>query len=137
VHARRTRPTTVVVPTPESERAPESDAVREILLADRERTTRQLEALTSDFDAVVAAASDVATDDEHDPEGATIAYERSRTAALAAQARHHVADIDAALARLDTGHYTVCEECGGVISAARLEALPATRTCIGCAARSR
>jgi hypothetical protein len=40
------------------------------------------------------------TDDEHDPEGATIAFERQHLAALVSQARRHLAEIDAALRRL-------------------------------------
>ena len=83
--------------------------------------------------AVIEAASDVATDDEHDPEGATIAFERARVAALLDQARGHLHDIDAAIARLDAGTYGRCEHCGGAIAPARLAARPVARTCIGCA----
>lgn len=110
--------------------------MRQALLADRRSTRRQLENLTRAFDDVVAAASDVAVDDEHDPEGATIAYERSRTAALVAQAEAHLAEIDAALERLDLGTYDVCAGCGGPIAAERLEARPVARTCIACARRT-
>ena len=44
-------------------------------------------ALEAGFDAVVEAASDVATDDEHDPEGHTIAWERQQIAGLLDAAR--------------------------------------------------
>ena len=74
-------------------------------------------------------------DDEHDPEGATIAFERSQVDALARQAREHLREIDAALARLDAGDYGTCERCGRPISAGRLEARPTARTCIDCAGR--
>ena len=60
--------------------------------------------LTDDFDAVVAASRDTNADDEHDPEGATIAFERSQIGALVRQARHHLAEIDAAIERLDCRH---------------------------------
>ncbi|WPO87184.1 TraR/DksA C4-type zinc finger protein [Herbiconiux sp. KACC 21604] len=46
-------------------------------------------------------------------------------------------DTDAALARLDEGRYGVCERCGEVISAGRLEARPTARLCIGCASAAR
>jgi RNA polymerase-binding transcription factor DksA len=71
---------------------------------------------------------------EHDPEGTTIAFERSQIGALVTQVRRHVAEVDAALARLHEGSYGVCEVCGGAIGSARLEALPAARACISCAA---
>lgn len=96
-------------------------------------TAAQLDELTRQFDEIVEAAAGVATDDEHDPEGATIAYERSRTAALADRARQHLAEIDEALRRLQSGSYAVCERCGGPISAQRLAARPSARTCIACA----
>ncbi len=103
------------------------------LAAEREQTLARLASLTGDFDSVVAASLDTNADDEHDPEGTTIAFERSQIGALIGQVRHHLEEIDAAVARLDTGTYGVCERCGRPIGAARLEALPAARTCIGCA----
>ena len=103
---------------------------------DRKDTLRRLTGLTDAFDEVVAASKDTNADDEHDPEGATIAFERSQVGALVRQAQDHLREIDAALERLATGGYGVCERCGQPIPAARLEARPTTRTCIACAARS-
>lgn len=100
---------------------------------ERRRTERRLSDLAADFDGVVAASRDTNADDEHDPEGATIAFERSQVGALVAQAREHLAEIDAALARIDAGRYGACERCGGPISSGRLEARPTARNCIGCA----
>jgi RNA polymerase-binding protein DksA len=42
-------------------------------------------------------------------------------------------EVVEALRRLDTGDYGVCVSCGGDIAPARLDALPATATCIECA----
>lgn len=89
--------------------------------------------MTDDLDAVAAAASGSNADDEHDPEGATIAFEREQLAALRARAQHQLADIDAALRRLGDGTYGACERCGAAIGAARLDALPAARLCLSCA----
>ena len=91
--------------------------------------------LTGDFDAVVAASRDTNADDEHDPEGATIAFERSQLGALVQQARRHLAEIDAAEGRLEAGTYGACERCGADIGEGRLEARPVARTCIRCAAQ--
>lgn len=107
------------------------------LSAEREQTRARLASLVADFDSVVAASLGTNADDEHDPEGATIAFERSQIGALIEQVRHHLTEIDAALARLDTGTYGACERCGHPIGEARLEALPAARTCITCASRAR
>lgn len=96
-------------------------------------TTARLDALRRDFDGVVAASVDSNADDEHDPEGATIAYERSQLAALIEQAERHVADLGAAVTRLEEGRYGVCERCGCPIPPERLEARPTARTCVGCA----
>ena len=85
---------------------------------------------------MVAASRDANIDDEHDPEGATIAFERSQVSALARQARDHLAEVDAALQRLDEGTYGVCERCGRPIAPGRLEARPTARLCIECASRS-
>jgi RNA polymerase-binding transcription factor DksA len=92
-----------------------------------------LASLTGDFDAVVAASRDTNADDEHDPEGATIAFERSQLRALVRQVQLHLVEIDAAMKRLDTGTYGTCEGCGGAIGEGRLGARPAARTCIRCA----
>jgi len=110
------------------------DGARLRLEAEREETLARLANLTDDYGAMVAASRDTNADDEHDPEGATIAFERSQIGALVRQARLHVVEIEAAMKRLDTGTYGTCEGCGGAIGAGRLEARPVARTCITCAA---
>ena len=104
------------------------------LAAERERTLRRLGMLSHDFDAVVADSRDTNADDEHDPEGATIAFERSQVVALVRQAQHQLDEIDAAQRRLEAGSYGVCEECGSPIGDERLEARPTARLCLRCAA---
>jgi DnaK suppressor protein len=106
---------------------------RELLAADRTRTEDRLVRLREDFSGVVDATRDANTDDEHDPEGHTIAYERSQTDALVRQAVQHLAEIDAAMKRLEAGSYGLCEICGEPIAPGRLEARPTARTCIACA----
>ncbi len=108
------------------------DGVREALLAERQLALQRLAALTSDFDEVVAASRDTNADDEHDPEGATIAFERSQVSAIVLLVEGHLAEVEAAIGRLDTGDYGACETCGDPIAKARLEARPTARTCVGC-----
>ena len=112
-------------------------ASRDRLLAERTATQEQIAAFERDFAGVVAASEASNADDEHDPEGATIAFERAQLAALLDQARARLADLDTALERVDAGSYGRCERCGGAIGAERLEARPAARTCISCATAPR
>ena len=63
--------------------------------------------------------------------------ERGEVDALVGTLRETLTDIDAALAKFDDGNYGVCESCGGPISEARLEAMPAARLCITCASKRR
>ena len=100
------------------------------------RTSERLAALTGDYAGIVEASKDSNADDEHDPEGATIAFERSQVGTLVEEARHQLAEVEAARARLADGTYGTCEECGGPIGEGRLEARPTARTCIRCAASS-
>lgn len=93
----------------------------------------QLEGLRRAHGEIVEASELVATDDEHDPEGATIAFERQQVAALLRDGAVVLREIDAALERLAAGSYGECVRCGEPIAAARLDARPATPTCIGCA----
>lgn len=75
----------------------------------------------------------MATDDEHDPEGHTIAWERQQVAALLDATRSTLAEIHAAERRLADGRYGICVNCGTEITAERLEALPAASLCVRCA----
>jgi DnaK suppressor protein len=109
---------------------------RALLEAQRQAALDRLAALERDHAGIVDAADSVNSDDEHDPEGATIAFEREHVAALLEQTREQLGQIDAALRRLDEGGYGQCEQCGQPIAAGRLEARPTATTCIACASRA-
>lgn len=111
------------------------EAIADRLARRREETLAQVEALNRSRREIIDAAAGGATDDEHDPEGHTIAYERAQVAALLDQARARLADLDQARARLAAGTYGTCERCSQPIGPDRLEARPAARTCITCARR--
>jgi RNA polymerase-binding transcription factor DksA len=110
---------------------------RDLLLAERARARERVAALEREFAGLAEAASAAGTDDEHDPEGATLAFERQHAAALLEAAREQVVAAEAALRRLDEGRYGVCERCGQPIGAERLAARPAAVTCVHCAAGGR
>jgi DnaK suppressor protein len=100
------------------------------LLADAEA---EAEALERDLASVFEASRSSNADDEHDPEGATIAFERAQLTATLAATRQRAAELRAALARHDEGEYGICERCGNPIPPARLEIRPDARTCVSCA----
>lgn len=102
-------------------------------IADRRaRTAARIVQLTRDRDALVEATHD-APDDEHDPEGATIGFERAQASALLADAETQLVALDRAAAALAEGRLQECESCGRPIGADRLLARPTTRVCIDCA----
>ncbi len=109
---------------------------RSRLERDRIELAARVESLQRSFDEMVAASRDSNADDEHDPEGATIAFERAQLVAVLRQANADLMEIDTALRRLEDGSYGVCERCGLPIAPARLEARPAARRCIACAAHA-
>ena len=106
------------------------DVVLARLQDERRDVTDLLESLTRDFAGMVEASADSNADDEHDPEGATIAFERSQLRTTIEQATRRRSEIDAAEARLAEGTYGTCEVCGTSIPDARLEARPTARACI-------
>jgi DnaK suppressor protein len=110
--------------------------VRDRLTVERSHTEGRIIALDAEFRGLVDAGDGTNVDDEHDPEGATIAFERAQVAALLEQARSRLAELDRALVTLETqgpSAYAICENCGRPIAPGRLEARPSARTCIDCA----
>jgi DnaK suppressor protein len=105
-------------------------ATAERLHSERDDVRGRLASMTRDLESLFAASQDSNADDEHDPEGQTIAYERSQLSSLVEGARAHLAEVEAAIARWGAGSYGRCEVCGEPIPAARLEARPTARTCV-------
>jgi DnaK suppressor protein len=102
------------------------------LTADRERTVARIAALRRDLDVLFEATAD-SPDDEHDPEGATIGFERAQVTALLTDAEAHLTALDEVADRVAAGRYGTCETCGGAIGDERLEARPTARRCVTCA----
>jgi DnaK suppressor protein len=65
-----------------------------------------------------------------------VTAERGEAEALAGELKDALAEVVAALDRVEQGTYGRCVRCGKEISPARLEAMPATPLCITCASRS-
>jgi DnaK suppressor protein len=106
---------------------------RALLLAEREAYQRQADALREEAEQMAAEMEpgDVQFDEESG-EGGTMSVERERDLTLSAQARIAIDEIDRALAKIDSGRYGSCEQCGSQIPKARLKALPYAALCVGC-----
>ena len=108
-------------------------ALRGHVLTELLRLDDQIATLRRDFDDIVEAAVQSNVDDEHDPEGTTIAFERQQVAALLRQSLLDREAMLAARIRIELPAYGVCEHCNGFIGVERLLALPASSRCVSCA----
>ncbi|MEL6981147.1 MAG: DNA-binding protein [Actinomycetota bacterium] len=108
------------------------------LQGQREALIRERASYTTSADRLAAEAAALMADrepgdvqfDEESGEGDTIAVERDRDLALSAAARQSVAEIDAALERLDNNTYGMCEAGDDFIPRERLEAIPEASVCV-------
>lgn len=101
-----------------------------MLAATRTETLSTIRGLDRQIERVTAARADANTDDEHDPEGSTIAFERSQADALRSTAVSRLAQIDLAIGRVDVGMGDRCAVCDDPIPPLRLVARPFATTCL-------
>ena len=109
------------------------DSVLAIVTVAQERTAHQVASLEATVAAIVEGSELTSTDDEHDPEGATIAYERAQATALLRQAREDCDALAITRSHLEERQRPVCTVCHREIDLERVAALPTTTRCIGCA----
>lgn len=107
--------------------------LRARLVGDLEETHDLISQLVADLESMRESRQDVATDDEHDPEGPTLAFERSQASAVLGNAQTHLREIEDALGRVNGEEFGVCVGCGQRIPFARLEARPYAKYCVACA----
>ena len=108
------------------------DAAR--LATERRRAIDRIADLHDALEGIDAARDALgSTDDEHDPEGATIAVERAQLVGLLADAEQALVAVDKVADRLAAGIYERCATCGGDIGRERLAARPTTDRCVACA----
>lgn len=104
------------------------EKMRKLLHVERDTYERQARQLRAEADSLVMDMDpgDVQFDEESG-EGDTIAVERGRDLALAAQAMDMIDEIDHALTKFEEGTYGICEVSGEPIPEERLEAIPWAR----------
>ena len=101
------------------------DAVRSLL---EERRAELLASIGHVDDEVVPVAPGTFGETEH----LVDAQQREIDGTLVEMFTAELAEVNAAIARIDDGTYGQCERCGAAIAVERLEAVPATRSCVGC-----
>lgn len=101
---------------------PDADAQRGVLIEEHEHLAAEIGELH------VGDPSE--SHDENFADSGQVAAEQGENMALAGRLREQLDDVARALDKLDAGTYGLCEACGEVIGADRLEAMPAARYCI-------
>lgn len=106
---------------------------RRILDGRRLDAERRLAAIAADRKVLTDARDGATSDDEHDPEGVTLAEEWSRLEGMRDELERELDQIGSAGERLEAGDYGVCAVCGTEIPVERLEVRPFTDRCVACA----
>ena len=121
-------------PTSRALTAAQLTRMRTRLVADLQDARNLADSLRHDIASGIEARRGSTNDEVDDPEGSGIAMDAAQASAMLDQTLRHVAEIDAALVRIDGGSYGECSACGKAIPMGRLDARPATEHCISCAA---
>jgi DnaK suppressor protein len=112
----------------------DTERFRTELLEERGRVERAIENLREDHPGrIVDEVEEMAgTNDNHMAETATATLDRQIDYTLEEHSGQVLAEIDAALKRIDAGTYGLCASCGREIRVERLEAYPWASLCIDC-----
>jgi YteA family regulatory protein len=113
--------------------AVDTDRFREALLEERKRVEAAIQNLHDENPGSLAEdAGEETAYDNHLADTATETYDRELDYTLEENSEHVLAEIDAALQRIEEGTYGICTSCGKPIVVERLEALPWATLCIDC-----
>ena len=111
----------------------DTDRFREALLEERTRVEAAIQNLHDENPGTLSEdAGEETAYDNHLADTATETYDRELDYTLEENSEHVLADIDAALKRIEEGTYGICTNCGEPIAVERLEALPWATLCIDC-----
>ncbi len=105
---------------------------RDRLTDERARVLAEAAALHDDLSHSIEDSFDEDGNDSHLADSATETVDREIEQSLEENAEHLLAEIDAALGRLDAGTYGSCVRCDKPIGDERLSALPYAAKCIEC-----
>ncbi|TMK32745.1 MAG: hypothetical protein E6G32_14440 [Actinobacteria bacterium] len=111
----------------------DTDRFRDVLLQERQRVKAAIDNLHEENPGSIGdETGEDAVYDNHLADTATVTYDRELDYTLEENSEHVLAEIEAALKRIDDGTYGVCTNCGEPIAVERLEARPWATLCIDC-----
>ena len=111
----------------------DTDHFRKLLLEERRRVAAAIENLQEDHAGTLSdEAGEETAYDNHLADTATETYDRELDYSLEENSEHVLAEIDAALKRIEDGTYGICTNRGEQIPVERLEARPYATLCIEC-----
>lgn len=114
-----------------------TEQARERLHAERARLVETRDAASRLSTAANdAGQGELSSADQHPAEQATETLERELDMGVLQSVEAELAELDAALGRLEKGTYGKCALCGKEIADGRLEAMPAARYCVEDQARA-
>jgi len=106
----------------------DDDAARKRVLAEQERVSNLVRELRGELGSEGDASSELADYDQHPADSATETFEHEKDLGILEELESELAELQAALQRIDDGTYGVDEVTGEPIDPARLEAFPTART---------
>ncbi len=111
------------------------EALKQALIAERERLGREVADLDADLSSSLEDSSEESPYDQHLAETAAVTLDREIDLTLEENAKARIAQIDRALAKMAKGGYGACDKCGQPIGEDRLKAAPFATLCIECKRR--
>ena len=106
----------------------DDDAARQRVLAEQERVSNLVRELRGELGSEGDASSELADYDQHPADSATETFEHEKDLGILEELENELAELQAALERIDNGTYGIDEDTGEPIDPARLEAFPSART---------
>jgi RNA polymerase-binding protein DksA len=110
----------------------DTEHFRNLLLEERKRVHDAINFLHEENPRSVDDDAQESHADNHLAESASITLDQELDDTLEENSEHVLAEIDAALARIEAGTYGICVNCGQPIPLERLEAIPYATQCIDC-----
>jgi RNA polymerase-binding transcription factor DksA len=105
------------------------DAIRKRLIAERERLEEVMAGVRNEGSGIQdASVSELAHYDQHPADQGSDTFEREKDLSILEGLERDLAEIEAALQRVDDGTYGIDEVTGEPIDPERLDAFPAART---------
>lgn len=116
--------------------ADQLDGYRKALSEERLRVLHNIDSFHQEFGQSLTDLTEENGIESHLGDQGTVTFLRERDLSIEDHEEFMLNEIDAALARITDGTFGTCMDCGNEVPAARLEALPYARRCIGCQERA-